>query len=45
MQSSVSRQSPGNFRVTLQTFQSGLPAKFVAARAIRGSIQRLMWTG
>lgn len=38
------RKPIGDFGVTVEALQRGLPAKFVTAGTVRGTVQSLMWT-
>lgn len=42
MQALVRREPVRNLRVTIQTFQRSLAAKFVATGAVRRSVERLV---
>lgn len=45
VQPAVSRNPGSDFAVTIQAFQGSLPAKLMAARAIRRAVKRLVRTG
>lgn len=45
VQAAVRRQPSGDFRMAFKALQRSLSTELVAAGAIRGTAQRLMWTG